>query len=144
MFIIDIIITDRHNGNWGILVRAGSAKAKFAPIYDCGSCLNPMLDDNEIKEISESELKNIAIKSYSCVTENGKKINYMSYIKNMKNFGCNKAILKLFDKIDLNEIFKFIDSIDFMNIVRKEFYKRIIKIRYMVIEDVYKKVAYQS
>ena len=34
--------TDRHNGNWGFLLDLESGKVKFAPIYDCGSCLNPM------------------------------------------------------------------------------------------------------
>ena len=63
MFIVDSLIgnTDRHNGNWGLLVNARSSKAGFSPIYDCGSCLNPMLEDNQIERINEVELKNLAI-----------------------------------------------------------------------------------
>ena len=77
MFIVDSLIgnTDRHNGNWGLLVNARSSKAGFSPIYDCGSCLNPMLEDNQIERINEVELKNLAINCYSCIKENGKKIN---------------------------------------------------------------------
>lgn len=38
MFIIDSIIgnSNRHNGNWGFLVKKWTTEAKFSPIYDCG------------------------------------------------------------------------------------------------------------
>lgn len=72
MFIIDALIgnTDRHNGNWGFLVNLETKKIKFAPIYDCGSCLNPMLEDEELEKISDIEIKNLAINSYSCIKLN--------------------------------------------------------------------------
>ena len=75
MFIIDSLIgnTDRHNGNWGFLLNKNTGKVEFSPIYDCGSCLNPMLEDEEIEKINETELKNLAINCYSCLKENGKK-----------------------------------------------------------------------
>ena len=78
MFIIDALIGnwDRHNGNWGFILNKESEQIIFAPIYDCGSCLNPMLEDSDIQKISETELKNLAINTYSCIKENGKKINY--------------------------------------------------------------------
>lgn len=142
MFIIDSLIgnTDRHNGNWGFLVNARSSKAEFAPIYDCGSCLNPMLEDTEMEKLSETELKNLAINCYSCIKENGKKINYITYIKSMKNEECNKAIFRMFVKIDINEINRFIDEIPYMSDVRKQFYKKIIKLRYDIVKDVYDKL----
>jgi len=36
MFIVDSLLgnTDRHNGNWGLLLNVRSNSAKFAPIYD--------------------------------------------------------------------------------------------------------------
>ena len=45
MFVIDSLIgnTNRHNGNWGFLVNKSTGKIKFSPIYDCGSCLNPII-----------------------------------------------------------------------------------------------------
>lgn len=143
MFIIDSIIgnTDRHNGNWGVLLNLKEKKYKFSPIYDCGSCLNPMLDDEEMKNISTTELKNLAINCYSCITQNGKKINYMLYIKDMKNEECNNAILRLFERIDIDKIQKFITDIECMSNSRKEFYKNIIEVRYEIIKDVYKKLA---
>ena len=139
MFIIDCLIgnTDRHNGNWGLLVNARSNKAKFSPIYDCGSCLNPILEDNQIKEINEVELKNLAINCYSCIKENGKKINYISYIKSKKNEDCNDAIKRVFGKINIKKINDFIDEISCMTHIRKEFYKKIISYRYEILKGVY-------
>ena len=142
MFIIDSLIgnTDRHNGNWGFLLNKITGNVEFSPIYDCGSCLNPMLEDEEIEKISEAELKNLAINCYSCLKENGKKINYMSYIKQMKNGECNNAIKRLFVNININEIRKFVDNIECMSDIRKEFYKRIIEQRYDIIKGVYESI----
>ena len=139
MFVIDSLIgnTDRHNGNWGFLLNKKTGKVSFSPIYDCGSCLNPMLEDEELKKMHETELKNLAINCYSCIKENGKKINYMLYIKQRKNSECNNAIKRIFNNIDINKIIEFIDKIETMSKVRKEFYKSIINCRYEIIRNVY-------
>ena len=142
MFIIDSIIgnTDRHNGNWGFLLNKRTGKITLSPIYDCGSCLNPMLEDNEIKKINETELKNLSINCYSCLKENGKKLNYMSYIKQMKNQEVNEAVIRNFKNINIDEINSFIDTIESMSNERKNFYKSIINNRYEIIKKVYKKL----
>ena len=142
MFVIDSLIgnTDRHNENWGFLLNKNTGNAEFSPIYDCGSCLNPMLEDKEIEKISETELKNLAINCYSCIKENGKKINYMTYIKQIENEDCNNAIKRLFANINLDEIKRFIDNIECMSEVRKEFYKNIIGQRYEIIKRAYTKI----
>lgn len=142
MFIIDSLIgnTDRHNGNWGFLLNRTTGKVKFSPIYDCGSCLNPMIEDEEIEKVNETELKNLAINCYSCLKEDSKKINYMTYIKQMENKECNNAIKRLFINIDIDEIKKFIDNIECVSDIRKEFYKKIIEQRYKIIKNVYGKV----
>ena len=142
MFVIDCLIgnTDRHNGNWGFLVNARSSRVEFAPIYDCGSCLNPMLEDTEIAKLNEIELKNLAINCYSCIKEDGKKINYIAYIKSRKNEECNKAICRIFKKIDIDKINSFIDEIPCMSDIRKSFYKKIIQLRYDIIKEIYAKI----
>ena len=139
MFIIDGLIgnTDRHNGNWGFLLNKKTGYVEFSPIYDCGSCLNPMLEDQSIEKINKTELKNLAINCYSCLKENGRKINYMTFIKQKENKDCNNAIKRIFLNININEIKKFIDSIECISNVRKEFYKEIIGQRYSIIKEVY-------
>lgn len=139
MFIIDGLIgnTDRHNGNWGFLINNETKEIKFAPIYDCGSCLNPMLEDEYLSKINDTELKNLALNCYSCIKLNGKKINYMSFINSMKNDYCNRAIKEVFPIIDLNKIFSFIDEIDCMSFVRKNFYKTIINYRYNILNNTF-------
>ena len=142
MFIIDSIIgnTDRHNGNWGFLLNKETNEIKFSPIYDCGSCLNPILEDKEIENMTQDEFKNIALNTHSCIKENGKKINCMSYLKNMNNLECNSAILRIFNDIDIDEINSFIDNIECINESRKSFYKKIINYRYDIIKSIYNKL----
>ena len=142
MFVIDSIIgnTDRHNGNWGFILNKKTNQVTFAPIYDCGSCLNPIYEDSQIENLTEQELKNLAINCYSCIKVNGKKINYMSYINQMKDEMCNEAIKRVFEDIKIDKILAFIDEIDAISMVRKEFYKRLIKYRYDIIKKVYDKI----
>ncbi len=139
MFIIDALIgnTDRHNGNWGFLINVKTQKIEFSPIYDCGSCLNPLLEDTEIEKLDEIAIKNLAINCYSCLRENGKRINYINYIKKMKNKECNDAIKEIFLDIKINEINKFIDEIEGISNIRKAFYKSIINYRYICIKEIY-------
>ena len=139
MFVIDSLIgnTDRHNGNWGLLRNLTTDDTEFAPIYDCGSCLNPMLEDNTLEKINEKEMKNLVINCYSCIKENGKKINYMSYIKSMKNRECNMAIQRIFQKINIEDINQFIEKTEGITLIRKKFYKEIINARYEILKSVY-------
>lgn len=139
MFIIDSIIgnTDRHNGNWGFLVNKKTKKIEFSPIYDCGSCLNPMLEDSDIEKMNVEDFKNIVLNCYSCLKENNKKINYMTFIKNRKNNECNEALKRMFNKIDIEKIDSFINDISCISDVRKDFYKKIISMRYDILKKVY-------
>ena len=44
----------------------------------------------------------------------------------------------MFDKIDLNKIEEFINNVEGITNIRKEFYKKIIKIRYDILEQTIK------
>ena len=138
MFVIDSLIgnTDRHNGHWGFLVNKSTGKIKFSPIYDCGSCLNPIIEDDEIVKMNETEIKNLALNCYSCIKEDGKKINYMSYIKSLKNAECTNAVKRLIPNIDINKIIEFIDNISCISNIRKNFYKKILMLRYDIIKSI--------
>ena len=143
MFIVDSLIgnTDRDNTDFGFLVNKKTKKARFSPIFDCGSCLNPLLEDKDIEKLKESDIKNLAINCYSCFKENGKKINALSYIKNRQNEDSNKALLRVFKNIKIDDILNLIDSIESLSKVRKEFYKKILKYRFEILESCYKKMV---
>ncbi len=139
MFIVDSLIgnTDRDNGNWGFILNKETGTIVFSPIYDCGSCLNPMLEDAEIESLSATDINNIVVNCYFCLKENGKKINYMTYLKQMKNEECNKAIERKFPRINIDEINNFINNIECISNTRKNFYMSIINKRYEIIKKIY-------
>ncbi len=64
----------------------------------------------------------------------------MTYINSMNNEETNKAILRIFPKINIEKITEFIDSIYSMSLIRKEFYKKIISLRYEILKKVYNKL----
>ena len=88
-----------------------------------------------------SELKNLAMNCYSCLKENNHKIQYVSFIKSMENECCNKAIIRMFPKINISDINSFIDNIDVLSVERRNFYKSIISLRYDVLKKVYEKLV---
>jgi hypothetical protein len=53
MFVGDALLGnfDRHNGNWGFLINESTGDVKLAPVYDCGSCLYPQLDENGMRMV---------------------------------------------------------------------------------------------
>lgn len=142
MFIIDSLIgnTNRHNGSWGFLVNRNTNKLVFSPIYNCDSCLNTLYDD-ELKNLTDIEKKNLSINCHSCLKIDGKRINYMSFIKGMENKDCNDALIRMMNKIYINKINEFIDSIVCISKVRKEFYKYIINERYHILKSTYNKLV---
>lgn len=138
MFIADTLLGnfDRHNGNWGFLINNSTKEAFIAPIYDCASCLYPKLDDEAIKTIinDEEEMKKrVLIFPNSALKINNEKINYNEFISSLENNDCNKALLKIYPKIDFNKINSIIDDTPYISNIRKDFYKRIIKLRYDIL-----------
>ena len=134
MFIVDAIIGnwDRHNGNWGFLYNQDTDDIKLAPIYDCGSCLFPQLDEESITKIlKDKQLFNARIYDFptSAILYKGKRINYYSFIKSKEYEECNKAIERIKNKIQLDDINALIDSLDCISINHKLFLKEIIKAR---------------
>ena len=147
MFIADCLLGNynRHNGNWGFLINEAEKKIEIAPIYDCASCLYPQLTDERIEEIindkEEMEAK-VFVFPTSALKINDKKINYYEYISSLKNKDCNDALVRLFSKINLKEINKIIDNTEYISEIRKDFYKKIIKMRYeKILMYSYKKLV---
>lgn len=135
MFIVDSLIGNfnRHNGNWGFLINENLKKIEIAPIYDCASCLYPQLTDGKILEIIDNEEEmnaRVYIFPNSELKVDNKKINYFNFISSVKNEECNQALLRIFPKINMDNIYKIIDDTPYILDIRKNFYKKIIELRY--------------
>lgn len=135
MFIVDSLVGnfDRHNGNWGFLINEKMKKIEIAPIYDCASCLYPQLTDEKILQIinDEQEMQaRVFVFPTSALKLNNKKINYFEFISSLDNDDCNKALKRIFPKIDMMKINEIINETDSISNIRKEFYKKILELRY--------------
>lgn len=133
MYIVDALIGnfDRHGANWGFLKKDN--KYKLAPIFDNGSCLFPQLvNEDEIKFIL-SDQKEINERIYSFPTSQIKlgegKSSYFEVISSLKFEECNKALVKIYSKVDLNKINDLIDTLNIAK-VHKDFYKLMIEERF--------------
>lgn len=128
MFIADAFLGnfDRHNGNWGILIDEQKQFAQIAPVYDCGSCLYPQMDDEMMQIVlnDENEInQRIYMFPTSAILEDGRKIGYFDYLSSLKNEDCNKALARMFDCIDLDEIYKLVEGTPAITEQQKDFYK---------------------
>jgi len=83
MFITDALLGnfDRHNGNWGFLADMKEEKTSIAPVYVCGSCLYPQMDEQGMKSIFKDEAeieKRIFVFPTSAIKENNVNTPYIS------------------------------------------------------------------
>lgn len=137
MFIVDALIGnfDRHGGNWGFIRSYG--KYKIAPVYDNGSCLYPRLNtDEQIWRVLESHAeidKRIFAFPTSHIKHHGKKSSYYQVIHSTEYEECNKALIRITEKIDLHKVYDLIDSVEGISEVRNLFYKTMLKERYRKI-----------
>ena len=136
MFVVDTLIgnTDRHFGNWGFIKKGDIIS--FAPVYDCGSSLHPLLSENEqIKLMSDSiAFKNSSYNIASVYTMNNKKIFYHEIFKNPP-VDLKEAIKSIVPKIDIEKIKEIIASTEGLSKTQKEYYFKDILLRKEEILD---------
>lgn len=145
MFIVDAYLGnfDRHNGNWGLLVKDNVVS--IAPVYDCGSCLFPQMDEETMKHVLNSQQEfNTRIYNYptSQVKYNDKKINYYEFLNTTTDLNVLQSIKKISELIQINEnkIFDFIQNEKLISPLQKEFYcKMLDKRNTLIIKPAYKK-----
>lgn len=140
MFITDALLGnfDRHNGNWGVLVDEEKQTAVTAPVYDCGSCLYPQLAVEEMQGVLDSEEeinKRIFVYPTSAIEEEGKKVSYFDFISSLKDPGCNAALKRICERIDMERIDRLVEETPFLKPIQKEFYRIIIRERKEKILD---------
>lgn len=139
MFVVDAYLGnfDRNNSNWGLLVDK-EKQVSLAPVYDCGGCLYPQLNDDSMANIlrDEKEIENrVFVFPNSIYKVNGRKVNYRDFLQNTNSEQCHKALVQITDKINENEVNKLIDNIDLIGDVRKNFYKTMLHYRKLWILD---------
>lgn len=134
LYIMDAFLGnfDRHGGNWGFIKE--NNKYTLAPIFDNGSCLYPNLTDElemtEIIKSKEETEKRIYTFPTSQVKLNGQKSSYFEVINSHQFIECDKALKSVYEKIDINKIYDFIDSLETITSTHKQFYKHIINSRF--------------
>ena len=136
MFVVDAYLGNfnRHNGNWGFLVNEKTGTKQLAPIFDCASCLYPEFTDEQLQDflnVPNKLEKGIYTFPKSVIKQNGKKINYHEFFKTTLNNDCLEAVKKMIPKIEKksDEIKDFINGIEVLTSVRKQFYIQILKMR---------------
>lgn len=136
MFVVDAYLGNfnRHNGNWGFLVNEKTGTKQLAPIFDCASCLYPEFTDEQLQDflnVSNKLEKGIYTFPKSVIKQNEEKINYHEFFQTTLNDDCLEAVKKMIPKIEKksDEIKDFINGIEVLTSVRKQFYIQILKMR---------------
>ena len=131
VFVIDALIgnRDRHLGNWGLIEKDG--EFTFSPIYDCGSSLAALLDDEEMRETLNDDVrfKEYNYNTTSCYHMNNKRVFYHEIFNDPPN-DLKEAIKRIAPKINIAEIFSIIDTTPQMSDIRKEYLKKSVELRY--------------
>lgn len=128
MFIVDALIgnTDRHNGNWAII--QSDDGARISPVYDCGSSLAPLLDEEDLS-IDQGAI--CARTANSALSYNdGKRIRYYDFFKKPLSCGIENALKRIVPKINLDEIDEIIATTEYISDKRKEFYSSFVHTSY--------------
>lgn len=146
-FVVDTFIgnKDRYLENWGFLGNEEKGIIDLAPVYDCGSCLFPLLSENEILNMPAVEYKNQALNVYSCYRIEGKRINATQYILSGENEECNKALNRIMPNLQMDKVNEIIDNIEVISEGEKNFYKSILEIRYRdILNKEYEKLHLEN
>lgn len=135
VFVVDALLGnfDRHNGNWGFLVDLISQTAEPAPVYDCGSCLLPQADEKVMLRVLENEAElNARVYQFptSAIKQTGRKINYHDFLMNPEYQECDKALLRIVPRIDIEEITAFVEQVQSISELQKRFYQTYLSARY--------------
>jgi len=116
MFVIDAFINnnDRNEGNWGLVLNKENNELRLSPIFDNGASFYNKSDNEKLNSIYNDEIKFKQSVYDSCISVyklKGKRINPLKYIENMDNIECNKAILRMVPKINMDKITSIFEEI---------------------------------
>lgn len=139
MFVVDALIGnhDRNNGNHGILQ---GKYLQIAPVYDNGGCLNPTWDDAKMQECLkyDSKMLDLAYRVNTCYfTKNNKAINPFQLLASKYYPGLNNALCEVM-LTPFEAIKSVIDNCDILSDIQREFYTKLLKLRYAKLAEIAK------
>lgn len=156
MFIIDALISnnDRNEGNWGLVLNKETNELRISPVFDNGAAFYNKSSDEKLSIIYADDFKfrqSVYDSSISIYQVNGKKINPLKYIESMKNPECNKAVLRIMPKINLDKISNIFDELPeehnglpILSKTQKMYYLKSVKYKYdNVLIPIYNKLLEQ-
>ena len=149
MFVIDALIAnfDRHGSNWGFIKKDN--KYRIPPVFDNGSSLFPQLntDDKVRAVLCDQEEMDRRIYQFptSQVKYRGRKSSYYEIISSLEFEECNKALIRITERVEQEKICRLVDSTEGISDLRKEFYKRILEQRFeKILLESYHKLQKQE
>ena len=145
VYILDALLGnfDRHGANWGFLKE--NNKYTIAPVFDNGSSLFPnLVDENEMKAVmslEEETDRRIFRFPTSQIRLHGKKSSYYEVINSLEFEECNRALVNVLARIDMEQIIDLIDDTPLITDTQKLFYVYMMKERYeKIIKSSYEKL----
>lgn len=143
MFVGDALLgnSDRHLNNFGVIEHNGTIS--FAPIYDCGSSLSPLLSDAEMERLlgKDGELSNKEYNIPSFFSYQGRRIFYHEIFKNPPP-ELAAAIRRVVPHIDMGKAEQVIQATEGISAIRKHYLSRGIALRYdKILFTAWKKLA---
>lgn len=140
-FVVDALVGnfDRHKGNWGYL-RKIDGTLSTAPIYDFGSTLLPQISDEGILKhwnVNDMLKRCLVYPSPALFigTQKSGKTGYYDLLSSGYDENCTKALLKIYPRIDMNEINSIIDDTPMLSDTKREFFKQYVSLRKEIILD---------
>ena len=153
MFVIDAFINNnyRNEGNWGLILNKETNKLRLAPIFDNGASFYNKSNDDKLSSIFKDDFKfkqSVYDSSISIYTLDEKKINPLKFIESMDNIECNKAILRIVPKINLNKISNIFNELPeeynglpILSKIQKKYYLKSLEYKYNnVLIPIYNKL----
>lgn len=59
--------------------------------------------------------------------------NYYDFLTKAEHDGCNEAVRRIVPRIDIQQIFDFVENVPYISELQREFYKKYISARYELI-----------
>lgn len=142
LFVADTLIgnKDRHLDNFGFLL--DDEEITFAPIYDCGSALSPLLADEQIEENFKdmTKFKDNEFNISTPYSLNGQRVFFSTVYKNPPE-ALTAAVKRVVPRIDMQKIKGIVNNTEGLSDRRKTYILKSVNYRYEnILQPIYKRI----